>query len=267
MIDTEVPRAPTDTPSVSFRDVRKQYGDLVVLRDVSFDVAHGEQLVIIGPSGSGKTTILRCIMTLEMPDAGSILVRGMPLHATRADGTAHPLPTRELRQIRGNVGMVFQHFNLFPHKTAIGNVMEAPRHVLGKPEGQARAEALDLLAEVGLADKRDSYPHQLSGGQQQRVAIARALAMHPSIMLFDEVTSALDPELVGEVLTVMRRLARSHSMTMLVVTHEMRFAYEVADRVMFMDHGEIVEQGTPDEVLRNPRTTRAQRFLLSVSEH
>ena len=263
----EAPSASTaGVPALSFLNVSKRYGDITVLDDVSFDVAGSEKLVLIGPSGSGKTTILRCIMTLEMPDAGLVKINGQPLYLLQNGGQLYPLPGKELRQVRGQIGMVFQQFNLFPHKTALANVMEAPRHVLGLSEVQARTEASALMDRVGLGDKLNSFPHQLSGGQQQRVAIARALAMHPAVMLFDEVTSALDPELVGEVLDVIRKLAAQHAMTMIIVTHEMGFAAEIADRVMFMDHGKIGEQGTPADVLKHPSRERTQRFLRSLTE-
>jgi polar amino acid transport system ATP-binding protein len=232
--------------------LHKRFGDLHVLKGVDIAVDHGEVVCVIGPSGSGKSTLLRCINLLEPPDSGRILLEG-----TEITGAGH---AEGVNFVRGRVGMVFQQFNLFPHMTALGNVALAPRTVLGKPEDEAKSRSTDLLTRVGLADKAHEYPDRLSGGQQQRVAIARALAMDPHVMLFDEVTSALDPELVKEVLDVMRELAAG-GMTMIVVTHEMGFAREAADRVLFMDEGMIVEQGEPHEVLGHPREQRTKRFL------
>ena len=242
----------------------KSFGPLRVLDSLDLDVPAGQRLAIIGPSGSGKTTLLRAVMTLERLDSGSIQVFGRPLVA--ADGSSSKGAGPRIREVRGQIGMVFQHFNLFPHMTALGNVMEAPVQVVGLGRQAARQVALDLLATVGLADKASAYPRQLSGGQQQRVAIARALAMQPRIMLFDEITSALDPELVGEVLQVVRRLAHESGMTMLIVTHEMSFARDVSDRVIVMDHGRIVEDGTPGNVLVNPANERTRAFLRAVLE-
>ena len=257
----------TVAPIVRFENVTKAFGDLVVLRELDFDVAPGEKVTIIGPSGSGKTTILRVLMTLEKPNAGYIYVDGQPLWHKEVNGTLVEADEKYLRKVRGNIGMVFQHFNLFPHMTALRNVTEAPIHVLGLPKEEALARAQTLLDKVGLDDKYDHFPSQLSGGQKQRVAIARALAMRPKVMLFDEVTSALDPELVGEVLNVIRELAREGEMAMLLVTHEMGFAREVSDRVVFFDKGQIVEQGPPAALFDNPQNPRTQQFLGATLRH
>jgi polar amino acid transport system ATP-binding protein len=224
-----------------------------VLRGIDLTVRRGEVVVLIGPSGSGKSSLLRCLNRLEDPSAGHIYIDGVDIAA----------PGVKLPAIRRNIGMVFQHFNLFPHMTALGNVAEGPRTVLRMSRAEAEARALDLLHKVGLADKVNAKPAQLSGGQQQRVAIARALAMQPEIMLFDEVTSALDPELVAGVLAVMRRLA-DEGMTMIVVTHEMDFARQVGDRVLMFENGVIIEEGKPNELLRNPKHVSTQRFLSSL---
>jgi len=259
--------ASVEAPMVQFRDVTKRYGDLTVLDHLDLDVQAGEKVAIIGPSGSGKSTLLRALMTLENIDEGVIMVDGEPLtHMPDAGGQLVPASARHQRSVRGKVGMVFQSFNLFPHMNALQNVMEAPVQVLGLPKAQARERAEELLAMVGLEDKLDHYPSQLSGGQQQRVAIARALAMRPKVMLFDEVTSALDPELCGEVLNVIRRLGDAHSLTMLMVTHQMGFAREFADRVCFFNQGRIHEQGSPDELFGNPQQERTQAFLSAVNE-
>lgn len=253
-------------PAVRFRGVRKSFGAVHVLRGIDLEVPPGQKLAIIGPSGSGKTTLLRLIMTLEYAEEGTIELEGELLGLKRVDGKLVKDDDRHLRQVRGKVGMVFQHFNLFPHMTALGNVMEGPVRVLKLPHDEARKRALDLLKIVGLEEKAAVYPRQLSGGQQQRVAIARALAMRPRIMLFDEVTSALDPELVGEVLTVVRNLAHETAMTMLIVTHEMKFAADIADRVIFMDHGNIVEDAAPSVLFTNPAHERTRAFLRAVLE-
>jgi polar amino acid transport system ATP-binding protein len=253
-------------PIVQFQAVTKRFGDLVVLDALNLDVAPNEQLVIIGPSGSGKSTLLRLLMTLERPNDGHIKVDGDYLYHMERGGQLVPADLRHIRKVRGNIGMVFQQFNLFPHMTALRNVTEAPRHVLGLSREEARERAEELLGLVGLGGKLDSYPSQLSGGQQQRVAIARALAMRPRIMLFDEVTSALDPELVGEVLGVMRTLAVEHDQTMLIVTHEMSFARDIADRVCFFDKGRIVEQGPPARIFSEPTEVRTREFLRAVLE-
>jgi polar amino acid transport system ATP-binding protein len=253
-------------PIVRFHGVSKAFGPLQVLREVDLEIPAGQKVAIIGPSGSGKTTLLRLLMTLERPDAGEIEVEGELLGVRRQGDRLVPDSQAHLRSVRGKIGMVFQHFNLFPHMTALQNVMEAPVHVLGLPAADARARALELLDHVGLAEKAQAYPRQLSGGQRQRVAIARALAMRPRIMLFDEVTSALDPELVGEVLRVLRDLAHESGMTMLIVTHEMNFAADVSDRVIFMDGGRIVEDATPDVIFTHPAHERTRSFLRAVIE-
>jgi ABC-type polar amino acid transport system ATPase subunit len=242
--------APDDVPVVRLDGVHKWFGDNEVLKGIDLSVTGGEVLVIIGPSGSGKSTLLRCVNLLEPVQEGRIYFEGREITAKGVD----------VSRIRARIGMVFQQFNLFPHLRVLDNVTLAARRIRGMPRAQAETRALELLSRVGLQEKARQYPHQLSGGQQQRVAIARALMMEPHVMLFDEVTSALDPELVGEVLIVMRDLARA-GMTMLVVTHEMQFARQVGDRVMFMDDGRIVEQGNPEEVLDRPREERTRRFL------
>lgn len=251
----------TNEPVVRFENVTKAFGELVVLRELDFELGPSEKVTVIGPSGSGKTTILRVLMTLEKPNAGVIWVDGEPLWHKEVNGKLVEADEKHLRKVRGNIGMVFQHFNLFPHMTALRNVYEAPVHVRGIPKEQAIARAQGLLEKVGLADKQDQYPSQLSGGQKQRVAIARALAMQPKVMLFDEVTSALDPELVGEVLGVIRELALEGEMALLLVTHEMGFAREISDRVIFFDNGNIVEQGPPEAIFDNPQNPRTKQFL------
>lgn len=243
--------------------VEKYYGALHVLRGVSLEVQRGEVMCIIGPSGSGKSTFLRCINHLEKIDAGSLSVDGHLVGYRWRGKKLYELKEREICAAREQVGMVFQHFNLFPHLTALENVIEGPIQVRGQPKAEALARGRQLLMRVGLADRTDHYPEQLSGGQQQRVAIARALAMDPKLMLFDEPTSALDPELVGEVLDVMRDLARS-GMTMIVVTHEIGFAREVGDTVVFMDKGMIVEAGKPGDVINRPQQARTREFLSKV---
>jgi polar amino acid transport system ATP-binding protein len=250
---------------VTVSGLHKSFGDVEVLRGIDFEVRRGEVVAIIGPSGSGKTTMLRCVNLLERPSAGRIEVDGRVLCEQQADGSMSFSSKAEIRAIREHVGMVFQRFNLFPHFTAVENIIEAPMAVRGVSRSDAHARALKLLDSVGLAHKADSYPLQLSGGQQQRVAIARALAMDPALMLFDEVTSSVDPELAGEILLVMKRLAQD-GMTMLVVTHEMGFAAEVADRVLFIDHGLIVEEGAANEVLGDPKHQRTRSFLRAVLE-
>ena len=243
--------------------VGKRYGLIDVLQDVNLSVAPGEVLAIIGPSGSGKTTLLRCIAHLEHPTSGHVEVAGERVGSVVQGGRTRPMADREIARLRRGIGMVFQRFNLFPHLTALQNVMLGPVRVLGRTRGEAEPQARELLRRVGLAHKADSYPERLSGGQQQRVAIARSLAMQPRLMLFDEATSALDPELIGEVLAVMRDLARD-GMTMLVVTHEMSFAEDVAERVVFMDGGRIVEQGAPQTLFRAPSHPRTKAFLRAV---
>jgi len=238
-------------PVIRLEQVRKSFGDNLVLDGIDLEVASGEVLVIIGASGSGKSTLLRCVNLLEPIQSGRIFFEGQEITGKGVDVTA----------IRQRIGIVFQQFNLFPHLTVMNNLTLAARRIRKLPRAEAEKRARDLLEVVGLPDKAEQHPHQLSGGQQQRVAIARALMMMPSVVLFDEVTSALDPELVGEVLVVMRDLARDHGTTMLVVTHEMQFAREVGDRVVFMDDGRIVEEGPPLEVLDRPREERTRRFL------
>jgi len=238
-------------PVLRLEAVRKSFGDNLVLDGIDLDVTPGEVLVIIGPSGSGKSTLLRCVNLLEPIQAGRIFFEGEEITKKGVDVTA----------VRQRIGIVFQQFNLFPHLTVMQNLTLAARRIRKLPRAEAESRARELLEVVGLPEKASQHPHQLSGGQQQRVAIARALMMSPHVVLFDEVTSALDPELVGEVLVVMRDLARDHGTTMLVVTHEMQFAREVGDRVVFMDGGKIVEQGRPSDVLDNPREERTRRFL------
>ena len=250
-------------PLVAIRSVSKNFGEFQALKQVSLDVHPGEVVCLIGASGSGKTTLLRCINQLISIDSGGIWLDGELLGLREQDGRLHRLTQHEIARQRLKTGMVFQRFNLFPHKTALKNIIEGPVQVQGHNANDARAEAMELLRRVGLAAKADAYPAQLSGGQQQRVAIARALAMKPMLMLFDEPTSALDPELVGEVLAVMKELAKS-GMTMLVVTHELGFAREVANRVVFMDHGRIVESGAAAQVLNSPREARTKAFLAAV---
>ncbi|MGY4512160.1 amino acid ABC transporter ATP-binding protein [Bradyrhizobium sp. USDA 3650] len=250
-------------PLVAIRSVSKSFGEFQALKNVSLDIRPGEVMCLIGASGSGKTTLLRCINQLAAIDSGGIWLDGELLGVREQGGRLHRLSEREIGRQRLKTGMVFQRFNLFPHKTALENITEGPLQVQGRKPDEVRAEAIELLRRVGLSAKADSYPAQLSGGQQQRVAIARALAMKPMLMLFDEPTSALDPELVGEVLAVMKELARS-GMTMLVVTHELGFAREVADRVVYMDQGAIIEQGSASDVLGAPREERTRAFLSAV---
>ncbi|GAA3583650.1 amino acid ABC transporter ATP-binding protein [Amycolatopsis ultiminotia] len=250
-------------PAVEIRGVHKLYGALHVLHEVDLTVAPAQVVCLIGPSGSGKSTLLRCINNLEKIQAGTILVDGQLVGYRRSGPDLVETTHRETCRARQHIGMVFQRFNLFHHLTVLQNLIEAPTHVQRVPKGEAIERARTMLARVGLADKQANYPAQLSGGQQQRVAIARALCMRPKLMLFDEPTSALDPELVGEVLDVLRDLA-DQAMTMLVVTHEIGFARQVADRVVFMDQGRIVEQGTPAQVLDDPRHERTRRFLERV---
>lgn len=248
-------------PSVETKSLCKRFGQLEVLRDVSLKLKTGERICLVGSSGSGKSTLLRCINFLEEPSEGEVLIHGEPFGFVRnSSGKRLRDNEKNINRMRSRIGMVFQSFNLWNHRTALQNVTEGPIHVLGLPRSQADERAEGLLGKVGMLDKRNAYPAQLSGGQQQRVAIARALAMEPSIMLFDEPTSALDPELVGEVLQVMRELARE-AMTMLIVTHEMGFARDISDRVLFMDQGTIAEDAVPSEFFSKPRSTRAQQFL------
>ncbi len=247
-------------PLVHAVNVTKAFQGTEVLKGIDMDVHRGEVVVLLGPSGSGKTTFLRCINQLETIDGGRIWVDGDLMGYADREGRLHRLKDKEIAAQRRDIGMCFQRFNLFPHKTVLENIVEAPVQVKGTPKKEAQDRALELLEQVGLDDKPSAYPAQLSGGQQQRVAIARALAMDPKLMLFDEPTSALDPELVGEVLKVMRDLAKG-GMTMIVVTHEMGFAREVADRVVFMDAGVVVEEGPPSQVIANPQHNRTKAFL------
>ncbi len=248
---------------VDARSVRKSYGSNDVLNGISLTVEQGEVLCIIGPSGSGKSTFLRCLNHLESINGGRIYVNGELMGYRQVGNVLYEMKSKDIAKARQAIGMVFQRFNLFPHLTALQNIIEAPIGVAGMNPEEAKALGLELLEQVGLGDKGDHYPSQLSGGQQQRVAIARALAMKPKLMLFDEPTSALDPELVGDVLDVMKNLAKA-GMTMIVVTHEMGFAKEVADKVVFIDKGQIVESGSPKQVLDNPQEARTRAFLNKV---
>jgi polar amino acid transport system ATP-binding protein len=257
--------APTGPPLVHAVNVMKSFHGNDVLKGIDMDVHKGQVVCLLGPSGSGKTTFLRCINQLETIDGGRIWVDGDLMGYADKGGVLHRLSDKAIAAQRRDIGMVFQRFNLFPHKTVLENVMEAPIQVKREPKKEVQQRAMELLAKVGLADKPAAYPGQLSGGQQQRVAIARALAMRPKLMLFDEPTSALDPELVGEVLTTMRELADT-GMTMIVVTHEMGFARDVADRVVFMDGGVVVEEGPPSEVIGNPQNVRTKTFLRRMTE-
>ena len=259
------PPLASDCAMIELEDLHKHFGSLHVLKGINLSVSAGEVVCIIGPSGSGKSTLLRCINYLEVPERGRIRIDGKIAYRDEIGGAFRPHSNRAIAAVRTKVGMVFQHFNLFPHLTALENLTEAPVHVLKVGKEEARLRGLELLAQVGLVDKQDAYPEELSGGQQQRVAIARALMMNPKAMLFDEVTSALDPELVTEVLAVMRDLAR-RGMTMLVVTHEMNFARQVASRVIFMDHGVVVEQDTPARIFEAPQQQRTRSFLRTILE-
>ena len=251
---------------IRFDKVLKAYGALEVLKDLDFSVDKGEVVSIIGPSGSGKTTVLRVLMTLEAIQGGTIYVDGEPLNRMDVNGQLVEASRAHVRRIRAKLGMVFQSFNLFPHMTALQNCIESPIYTQGLSKAEAVEEAMRLLDMVGLADKASHYPSQLSGGQQQRVAIARTLAMHPEVLLFDEPTSALDPEMVGEVLAVIRDLAKSGRYTILLVTHQMGFAREVSDRVCFFDAGKMVEEGLPGDLFGNPRNERLRQFLSKVLE-
>src|SRR5882757_1911709 len=253
------------TPMVQAQEVCKSFGALHVLKGITLEVGRGEVLCMVGPSGSGKSTFLRCINHLEQVNAGRLYVDGdlIGYREKKRGDKLHEMPPRDAAKQRRDIGMVFQHFNLFPHRTALANIIESPIHVKGVKKDKAIARARDLLEQVGLSEKAEAYPAQLSGGQQQRVAIARALAMDPKAILFDEPTSALDPELVGDVLGVMRKLA-DDGMTMVVVTHEMAFARDVADRVLFIDGGVVVEQGVAKVVLDQPQHARTQDFLRRV---
>ncbi len=270
MSDTLTEARPAVTPGrtiARMRDIVKIYGDRTILDHVELDVSQGEKVALIGPSGSGKTTILRLMIGLMPPEGGTIEIDGEYLwHTKNADGSLKPAGERHARRVRRSLGMVFQQFNLFPHMTALENVSEPVQQVLKLSREEADARALDILKEVGLAAYVQQRPSQLSGGQQQRVAIARSVALRPKIMLFDEVTSALDPELVGEVLRVMRDLAHHGDMSMLIVTHEISFAEDIADRVLMFDHGKIIEQGPPKAVLKDPQNPRTRQFLRAILE-
>ena len=255
----------SDDVLVKFSDVTKQYGDLVVLDKLNLEIKKNEMVSIIGPSGSGKTTVLRTLMTLEKIDKGIIHLENEPLtHMPDKNGNLVIANEKYLRERRSKIGMVFQQFNLFPHMTALQNCIEAPVEVLGMKKEEAEERALDLLDLVGLSDKKDEHPSRLSGGQQQRVAIARALAMRPKVMLLDEITSALDPEVVGEVLNVIRSLNKEHDLTMIMVTHQMGFAREISDRVCFFNEGKIFEQGPPEQLFDDPQNERTKQFLHAV---
>ena len=264
------PRPTTDPPSaaeaprVRFEDVKKKFGRTTVLEDLNFTVHRGERVTLIGPSGSGKTTILRLLMTLEKLTGGYVWIDGEPLTHDRRDGRRVELRQKQVSQVRKRIGMVFQQFNLFPNMTVLQNIVEAPVHVLGQSQDQARENALSLLDKVGLRHRAEAHPTELSGGQQQRVAIARALAMDPEILLLDEVTSALDPELVGDVLNVLKDVAASTDITMLIVTHEMQFARDVSNRVMMFDGGRVLEEAPPEQLFSNPQHERTQKFLEAV---
>ncbi len=260
--------SPKGAASVRMRGVDKAFGSLTVLQELNLDVEPGERVVIIGPSGSGKTTILRVTMTLERIDSGTIQIGGQHLyHEETSSGQLKDASEKHIRGVRSNIGMVFQHFNLFPHMSAIENIMLAPVKVHGKSQRDAQQIGMELLDKVGLIEHANHTPGQLSGGQKQRVAIARALATQPSVMLFDEVTSALDPELVGDVLNVLRDIAEEGKTTMMLVTHEMGFAREIADRVLMFDAGRMIEDGAPNDLLNNPQHERTKSFLGAVAEH
>ena len=254
----------SDDILVKFSDVTKQYGDLVVLDKLNLEIKKNEMVSIIGPSGSGKTTVLRTLMTLEKIDKGIIYLENEPLTHMYDKEKLVVASEKYLRERRSKIGMVFQQFNLFPHMTALQNCIEAPVEVLGMNKEEAEERALDLLDLVGLSDKKDEHPSRLSGGQQQRVAIARALAMRPKVMLLDEITSALDPEVVGEVLNVIRSLNKEHDLTMIMVTHQMGFAREISDRVCFFNEGKIFEQGPPEQLFDDPKNDRTKQFLHAV---
>ncbi|MGO1550356.1 MAG: amino acid ABC transporter ATP-binding protein [Nesterenkonia sp.] len=251
-------------PVIEFVDVEKRFGDNVVLKDLNFSVARGERVTLIGPSGSGKTTILRLVMTLEELTGGYIYIDGEALSHENRDGRRVEVSKKAQKQLRTRIGMVFQQFNLFPNMTVLENIIEAPIHVLGRSKKDAVAKAHSLLEQVGLPDKANAHPTSLSGGQQQRVAIARALAMDPEILLLDEVTSALDPEVVDDVLAILRQVAETTNVTMLIVTHEMAFAKDVSHKVMMFDGGHVVEEGHPDKMFSDPDEERTQKFLSAV---
>ncbi|MBM7542914.1 ectoine/hydroxyectoine ABC transporter ATP-binding protein EhuA [Amphibacillus cookii] len=248
-------------PIVRYQDVHKSFGDVEVLKGIDLDIFPAEKVAIIGPSGSGKTTIIRMLMTLEEPTSGDIIVDGTNLWKMEKNGRMTEANEKHLRSVRGDIGMVFQHFNLFPHMTILENCMTAPIRVKGEDKQEVEQRSIEMLERVGLGDKIHNYPSQLSGGQKQRVAMARALVMRPKIMLFDEVTSALDPELVGEVLEVIRDIAKNDDMAMVLVTHEMDFALDIADKVLFLDEGVIAEQGSASDVIEHSQNERLQEFL------
>ncbi|WP_440896833.1 ectoine/hydroxyectoine ABC transporter ATP-binding protein EhuA [Amphibacillus sp. Q70] len=248
-------------PIVRYKDIHKAFGDVEVLQGIDLDIHPSEKVAIIGPSGSGKTTIIRMLMTLEKPTSGDITVDGTNLWKMEKNGKMVRANEKHLRSVRGDIGMVFQHFNLFPHMTILENCMTAPIHVKGEDKADVEKRSIEMLERVGLGDKIHNYPSQLSGGQKQRVAMARALVMRPKIMLFDEVTSALDPELVGEVLEVIRDIAKNDDMAMVLVTHEMDFALDIADKVLFLDEGVIAEQGSADQVINHSQNERLREFL------
>ena len=252
------------TPHIEFRDVVKRFGDHTVLEDLNFTVSQGERVTLIGPSGSGKTTILRLVMTLEELTGGYIHIGGTPLQYQEQGGKRVRIPDKRRRRTTTDIGMVFQHFNLFPNMTVMENIIEAPVNVMGLKKAEAESKAEALLDKVGMAWKKDARPSELSGGQQQRIAIARALAMDPEILLLDEVTSALDPELVGEVLAVLKDIAAETDISMLIVTHEMQFARDVSHRVMMFDQGAVIEQGLPDKIFSDPENERTRDFLRAV---
>jgi polar amino acid transport system ATP-binding protein len=257
-------RPESTEPKIRFEAVVKSFGDNTVLDHLDFSVAKGDRVTLIGPSGSGKTTILRLLMTLEDVNGGVIYIDGEPLTHERRGKKLIPASEKHKRQVRTKIGMVFQQFNLFPNMSVLENITEAPIHVLGKSPAAANARAKELLAQVGLEDKADAHPSELSGGQQQRVAIARALAMEPEILLLDEVTSSLDPEIVAEVLTILRDIAKNSDITMLIVTHEMQFARDVSNRILMFDGGRIVEEDEPEAIFTHPEEARTQEFLKAV---
>ena len=263
-VDQTVAATQATVPMVKYTDVKKSFGDLEVLHGINLEMAAGEKIAIIGPSGSGKTTLGRMLMTLDHPTSGTIEVEGEHLWHMERKGKLVPANEKHLHMMRTKIGMVFQHFNLFPHMKVINNVTEAPIKVLGLSKEEAHDRAVEMLRKVGLEEKLDVYPAKLSGGQKQRVAIARALVMRPKVMVFDEVTSALDPELVGEVLEVIKEIADEGEMAMMLITHEMDFAREVADRVVFGADGLIVEQGPPEQIFENPQSERLQTFLRRI---
>jgi polar amino acid transport system ATP-binding protein len=256
-----------EKPIVRYQKISKSYGDIQILKEIDMVMKPAEKVAIIGPSGSGKTTLLRMLMTLEEPTSGTIEVDGEYLWHKKVNGKIVPADEQHMRRVRGKIGMVFQQFNLFPHMNVLRNCIEAPIHVLGLSKEEAVGRAKVMLEKVGLSHKLDAYPVQLSGGQQQRVAIARALVMRPKVMLFDEVTSALDPELVGEVLSVIKEIAAEGETAMLLITHEMDFARDVADRIVFTDGGRIIEQGTPKEIFDHPKNPRVKAFLSRIKSY